>query len=118
MTDNKKYTHRFNIFPTLVYIVDCSDLIEPVKDLLKSVTWNDDWNGQSENVHILNSQPKLIEEFQNRVNLSLSELKYELPLKLTTSWFTKTTPYGSIGRHNHSNSFWSTVYYFNDDCGK
>ena len=58
---NDNYVHRFNIFPTLVYIVDCSDLIEPVKDLLKSVTWNDDWNGQSEDVHILNSEPKLVE---------------------------------------------------------
>ena len=115
---NDNYAHRFNIFPTLVYIVDCSDLIEPVKDLLKSVTWNDDWNGQSEDVHILNSEPKLAEEFESRVNLSLSELQYELPLKLSTSWFTKTIPYGSIGRHNHSNSFWSTVYYFDDDCGK
>ena len=100
------------------YIVDCSDLIEPVLNLSKSVVWNDNWRGQSENVHILNSEPKLVEEFENRVNLSLSELQYELPLKLSTSWFTKTIPYGSIGRHNHSNSFWSTVYYFDDDCGK
>ena len=115
---NYNYAHRFNIFPTLVYIVDCSDLIEPVLNLSKSVVWNDNWRGQSENVHILNSEPKLVEEFENRVNLSLSELQYELPLKLSTSWFTKTIPYGSIGRHNHSNSFWSTVYYFDDDCGK
>ena len=76
---NDNYAHRFNIFPTLVYIVDCSDLIEPVKDLSKSVAWNDDWRGQSENVHILNSEPRLVEEFENRVNLSLSELQYELP---------------------------------------
>ena len=81
---NDNYAHRFNIFPTLVYIVDCSDLIEPVNDLLKTVTWNDDWNGQSENVYILNSEPKLVEEFENTVNFSLSELQYELPLKLTT----------------------------------
>ena len=93
---NDNYAHRFNIFPTLVYIVECSDLIEPVKDLLKSVTWNDDWNGQSENVHILNTEPKLVEDFENIVNLSLSELQYELPLKLTTSWFTKTAPYMGI----------------------
>ena len=39
--------------------------------------------------HILNSERRLVEEFENRVNLSLSELQYELPL--TTSWFTKAT---------------------------
>ena len=115
---NDNYAHRFNIFPTLVYIVDCSDLIEPVKELLKSVKWNDDWKGQSEDLYVLNSHPKIAKAFENRVNSALSEIQYSLPFKLTTSWFTKTQPYGSIGRHNHSNSFWSAVYYFHDNCGK
>ena len=71
---NDNYAHRFNIFPTLVYIVDCSDLIEPVKELLKSVKWNDDWRGQSEDLYVLNSHPKIAKAFENRVNSALSEI--------------------------------------------
>ena len=39
---------RLNLFPTLVYVVECSDLIEPVTDLMKSVSWYNDYPYQSE----------------------------------------------------------------------
>ena len=109
---------RYNIFPTLVYVLNLSDLIEPVKDLMKSVTWKDEVNGgQSKNVHILDSNKILLKQFENKVNDTLSEIQYDVPLQLTTSWFTKTKPYGRIGMHTHTNSMWSSVYYFDDDCG-
>ena len=114
---NDNYAHRFNIFPTLVYYVNCSDLIDPVKEILKSVKWNDDWTGQSQDLYVLKSNPKIAKVFEDRVNSALSEIQYCLPFKLTTSWFSKTKPYGSITRHNHTNSFWSAVYYFHDNCG-
>ena len=109
---------RYNIFPTLVYVLNLSDLIEPVKDLMKSVTWKDEVNGgQSKNVHILDSNNTLSKQFENKVNDTLSELQYDVPLQITTSWFTKTKPHGRIGMHTHTNSMWSSVYYFDDDCG-
>ncbi len=109
---------RFNLFPTLVYVVECSDLIEPVKDLMKSVSWREGYPYQSEDLYILNSNSELAKEFENRVNITLSEIKYDIPFRLTTSWYTRTLPYKSIGRHNHTNSYWSTVFYFDDDCGE
>ena len=90
---NDNYAHRFNIFPTLIYYVNCSDLIDPVKEILKSVKWNDDWTGQSQDLYVLKSNPEIAKVFEDRVNSALSEIQYCLPFKLTTSWFTKTKRY-------------------------
>ena len=109
---------RFNLFPTLLYIVECSDLVEPVKDLLKSVSWNMDDPYQSEDLWVLNSNLELAKEFENRVNITLSEIKYEVPFRLTTSWYTRTLPSKSIAKHKHTNCVWSTVFYFDDNCGE
>ena len=109
---------RFNLFPTLVYVIESSDLIEPVKDLMKSVSWNRNDPYQSENLWILNSNLELAKEFENRVNITLSEIKYEVPFQLTTSWYTRTFPNKSIGKHKHSNCVWSAVFYFDDNCGE
>ena len=68
---------RYNIFPTLVYVLNLSDLIEPVKDLMKSVTWKDEVNGgQSKNVHILDSNKTLSKQFENK--LMIHYLKYSM----------------------------------------
>ena len=109
---------RLNLFPTLVYVVECSDLIEPVKDLMKSVSWYNDYPYQSADLWILNSNLELAKEFEHRVNNTLSEIKYDVPFQLTTSWYTRTLPNKSITSHKHANCVWSTVFYFDDNCGE
>jgi len=43
-------------------------------------------------------------------------LKYDVQFQMTTSWFTHTKKekYGEY--HNHSNSMYSGVFYFSEDC--
>ncbi len=110
---------RFNIFPTLVYVLDCSDLIDDVKKICKDIVFNDSqYHGQSEDLYALsNTNPKLVKEFENRVNEALAESEFENPFKMTTSWFTRIAPYGHIETHNHTNCIWSSVFYFEEDNG-
>ena len=115
--DNGNY--RFNIFPTLVYVLDCSDLVDDVKKIAEDIVFNDSqYHGQSEDLYALsNTNTKLVKEFENRVNDALAESEFENPFKMTTSWFTRIAPYGHIETHNHTNCIWSSVFYFEEDNG-
>ena len=108
---------RHKIFPTLVYTLDCSDLIEPVQKLLDSIKWEDEFQGQSDDLYILQKDTDLSKDFVKRVNSTLSEINYSSSLQMTTSWFNKTYVFNGIGRHIHTNSFWSSVFYFEENCG-
>mgnify|MGYP001195966089 FL=1 len=111
-------TMRFNIFPTLVYILDCSDLIDEVKTLKETIVWNDSrYHGQSENLYCLNQNKQLVDTIENRVNDCLLECDFSNKFRMSTSWFTRIAPYGHIESHHHTNCIWSSSFYFNDNCG-
>ena len=113
---------RFNIFPSLVYLVDCDELIDDVKSACENYDWNDTLSNEGSN---LSSKKNILEQeyinlvklFEDKVNLTLDEIGYDNKFQLTNSWFTKTEPSSQIIRHNHNNSLWSSVFYFDDNCG-
>jgi uncharacterized protein (TIGR02466 family) len=111
-------TLRFNIFPTLVYILDCSDLVDQIKNINETIVWNDSkYHGQSENLYCLSEEKELSNTIENRVNDCLLECDFSNQFRLSTSWFTRIAPYGHIESHHHTNCAWSASFYFNDDCG-
>ena len=111
---------RVCIFPSLVYVLDCSDLVEDVKAVLTDdIEWSDSpIHGQTTDLYILtNKKPELVKSFEDRINASLEECKFENTFQMTTSWFTRIAPYGHIETHKHGNCIWSSVFYFEEDCG-
>ena len=69
---------------------------------------------------------RILEEFPTTkfllnayVNKTLNEtIGYNADFAITTSWITLTSRNEKSQSHNHKNSFWSGVYYFDDDYGK
>lgn len=111
-------TLRISIFPTLVYVIDLSNLTNELVDLCEDSDWNDEHNYHCKNLYVLDSHQELKKKFEDKVNYVLnSQFKYETSFQITTSWLTRTRPYGSIQKHKHTNSLWSTVFYFYDGCG-
>jgi uncharacterized protein (TIGR02466 family) len=109
--DNKPEVGILKLFPTLIYQIDASELIESSLKLLDNVSWTDRENNASTNKWFLKSHKKLASKFNDKINLCLDILDYELPFKMTTSWWTKTAPGDVVVRHNHSNCLWSAVFY-------
>ena len=109
---------RIQLFPTLIYDVECSDLIDDVLEEFNKSTWENDWCNRNDNVFSLKNNKKLVKKIEGIVNESLSEIEYTVPLKMSTSWFTRVLP-GDLGRnHYHTNSFYSGIFYFQDDNSK
>tara|TARA_B100001057_G_scaffold475683_1_gene542751 strand:+ start:819 stop:1400 length:582 start_codon:yes stop_codon:yes gene_type:complete len=105
---------RVQLFPTLIYDVECSDLIDDVLKEFDKATWKDDWQNINDTVFTLENNIKLVKKIENVVNETLSEIEYTVPLRMSTSWFTRVTP-GDMGRnHYHTNSFYSGIFYFED----
>ncbi len=105
---------RVQLFPTLIYDVECSYLIDDVLDELNKVKWRHDWANINDTVFTLDNNKTLVKKIENVVNETLSEIKYTVPLKMSTSWFTRIPP-GDVGRnHYHTNSFYSGIFYFQD----
>ena len=74
-----------------------------------------------ESVRVLDKFPKtkniLLSYFYGNVK---SQLKYDGDFEITTSWITKTNKNESAQMHNHKNSFFRAVYYFDEydeNCG-
>tara|TARA_B100000482_G_C12490917_1_gene252627 strand:- start:109 stop:696 length:588 start_codon:yes stop_codon:yes gene_type:complete len=104
------------IYPTLVFKLDCSDLIKQVSDICNKVEWKGkDFNDSSSSNFILSKNVNLTSTFNERINLCLKELDYKVPFKMSTSWFTRTKPEDSVWQHKHTNSVWSAVFYFDDN---
>ena len=104
------------IFPTLIFVIDCSEFIDEVLDIVETVEWkNKDYNDSTNDFFILSRYSELSKKFDDKVNTCLSELGYVIPFKMSSSWFTRTKPNQSVMEHKHTNSAWSSVFYFQDD---
>lgn len=75
----------------------------------------------SEDKYILKDQPRIEKILMKHVNKIMDEVfHYTNDFKLTTSWFTKIDYGGMSHAHNHKNSFYSGLLYFDEydnDCG-
>jgi len=117
--DNEKTVEMglLKLFPTLVYQIDASELIEPcveiLNDLLKPKNkrkWTFKTNNATYDKFILKDENLKI-AFQEKINTCTSVLEYKLGFKMTTSWFTRTAPGDIVQKHKHANCFYSAVFY-------
>ena len=106
---------RVQLFPTLIYDVECSDLIDDVLEEFSKVKWKHGWANINDNNFTLENNQTLTHKFEKIVNETLSEIEYVVPLKMSTSWFTRTEPGDEGKNHYHTNSFYSGIFYFQDD---
>ena len=98
------------------------DLIESVfdKTSFKKINLNDEKSASSSvNLKVLNDTnlqflKKIILNFFLRFNNEI--LKYDVKFKITTSWFTNSTQGEYAQHHNHTNSMYSGVFYFTENC--
>jgi uncharacterized protein (TIGR02466 family) len=105
---------EYKLFPTLVWNVDCSELLPEVAEIIKKTPWMEQNPGVSEGFQVLKQYKKLTEKFEKLINFVLDDIKYCVSMKMTTSWFTNTEPGRRVEEHNHNNSFWSAVFYLHD----
>ena len=117
--DNEKTVEMglLKLFPTLVYQINASELIEPcveiLNDLLKPKNkrkWTFKTNNATYDKFILKDENLKI-AFQEKINTCTSVLEYKLGFKMTTSWFTRTAPGEIVQKHKHANCFYSAVFY-------
>ena len=104
----------YTLFPTLVLDVDCSELLPEVITQCNKTTWRENRPDVSDSFIVLNEVSNLKKKFEDVVNRALENIKYSVPLEMTTSWFTCTQPGNFIYEHVHTNSFWSAVFYLQD----
>ena len=68
----------------------------------------------SDNRYILNDDEELKEYIKSCCLNGLKVLGYDTDIQITTSWFTLTKSNGMSNPHCHSNSWFSSVIYFDD----
>ena len=84
---------------------------------------NSDYTQISEDIRILENFPLLKRILLNKFDefIETSNLNYNNKFGITTSWLTKSENRQQTGIHNHRNSFYSGVYYYdneyNSNCG-
>ena len=77
-----------------------------------------DCSNHIERYRILEKFPETKNILTEYVNEVLTEtIGYDSKFVITTSWITLTTKNSKSQNHIHRNSFWSGVYYFDDDYG-
>ena len=114
------YTH-LELFPTPLIIM----LVDEDTDDLKSCH---KYRYNSKDVHtqqikkedgkrILEKYPKIRDMLLDKFKFIAREHMqyYDKDYIITTSWLTNTTKGTSSATHNHKNSFWSGVYYYQND---
>ena len=108
------------LFPTSL----CSiNLPEMVSDFWEKQVQNENFYTEGDNPHwqtertILENNLEMKEFFLVVVKDCLDQLGYvDQKFKITTSWLTATESKTSPLYHNHMNSWYSCVYYFQDSC--
>tara|TARA_B100000427_G_scaffold329125_1_gene344175 strand:+ start:1495 stop:2133 length:639 start_codon:yes stop_codon:yes gene_type:complete len=109
-----KASHLFAIPICQVKVEQDTDKLKECQEFISS--HNQEPSGQGNTQYrVLDKYPEidhiLLEAFEE---FSGQFLDYESDFKITTSWITKTTKGVSSSYHNHKNSFFSGVYYFDE----
>ena len=113
---------RFSLFPSVVYVLDFSELVDDVSAICEEIDW---FAGeefpmiQTRDLNILDSYPDIKKVIVDKVNDVLqSDYEYDNPIQMTTSWITRAEPGHPIFKHKHTNCLWSSTFYFKDGCGE
>lgn len=123
--------NTFGLFSKIVS-VDIDNKInfsETEKKKLKKLVLKQDYRKNEKDItllssksfHILDELPSIKTKFENYFNnFNDVYLKYDNKFKLSTVWSTKSSHLSYCEFHNHSNHFYSGVYYVDvdDDCGE
>jgi hypothetical protein len=98
-------------FPTIIGVCERKDLLTNVQEILDSI--DKDEYFEYTNQDDFDVLPTLLKkEFtQEVINFLKVVLKINCEVQLTTSWFT----HKRAGKHSHTNSWWSAVYYLVED---
>jgi len=110
------------LFPTPIVEIEIeenTDELKFLKDFPSSkIDENNTFQGQtSKNLRVLEKCPNIRDLLLSKFNYIAEDyLKYKKKkYVITTSWITKTLKGGYSHNHRHRNSFWSGVYYFQDE---
>ena len=97
---------RFKLFPSLVYVVDCHELIDDVKKACEEIDWADDSRVNPDGSNIssikyalqLGNHSHLIEKFEKKLNDTIKELNYDNWMEFAddTSLIVNATPLGMV----------------------
>ena len=107
------------LFPVCVPIIHVDENTDELKTYdgeFQTITYSS--CSQSKDLRVLERYPKtkkiLLDYFRKFSN---EVLEYNSDYGITTSWLTRTKEGQSSNFHNHKNSFWSGVYYYDDYDG-
>ena len=106
------------LFPTPLIKVKVEENTEQLKFINDYTTSSVDKNGQTlGNMRVLEQHPNIRDLLFSKFNHVAEEyLKYKRrKYIITTSWITQTKIGSRSQLHSHRNSFWSGVYYFQDE---
>ena len=114
------YTH-LELFPTPLIIMQVDEDTDDLKSCHKYRYNSQDVHTQQikkeDGKRILEKYPKIRDMLLDKFKFIAREhMQYlDKDYIITTSWLTNTTKGTSSATHNHRNSFWSGVYYYQND---
>tara|TARA_B100000161_G_C33400767_1_gene346448 strand:+ start:63 stop:689 length:627 start_codon:yes stop_codon:yes gene_type:complete len=109
------------LFPTPLIKIKVEENTEQLKLISDCTTSSIDSNGQFlGNMRVLEEHPNIRDLLLSKFSYVAEEyLQYKKrKYIITTSWITKTIKGSRSQLHSHRNSFWSGVYYFQDEYEK
>ena len=87
---------------------------KPIKHFLQFTDENFAYS--SKNTRVLEKYPNTKKILLNKfIEIARNTLNYNCDFLISTSWITKVKPGGFSHRHSHRNSFYSGVYYFENE---
>ena len=104
------------LFPSSVFM----DFVEEDTDELKEydgeffVTEYGDGNKVSDDRRILENYPRIKKLLMKKFNKVVEFMSWKQEFMITTSWITECEPSQDCQLHNHRNSFYSGVYYYDE----
>jgi len=120
MVSTMKYVGTDSIFATHIAKYSLPELIDEITPIHKDyITDESLWfANQSENCYLLNNHKELQQKLIDVAHdFLVKRLNYDCNVQMTTSWFTRTRNKDyQKNKHTHHNSWWSGVYYFQDEC--
>jgi len=123
--DDRETKLKWNITPLFPKPISISFIDEEACIKLQKLADNTEWfrdtpdsgsvnNGASSDKYVLNKDEDLKKYLLNYCYSGLGMLGFNTELQITTSWFTITERDGQCRQHKHTNSWWSSVIYFDE----